>query len=393
MKIVYTYCQFTRSAGTERIIIDKMNYFAEKCGYEVYAVTNQQGNHPFVFPLSPKVKRIDLDVRFCDIYRCNRFVRLFKWFSLERLYSKKFDALMSDLAPDIVISLTYHSYIFKAIANCKLSFCKLLESHIDRRYIHDKDPINRQNPFKWIHAIYDMTHLNHCSRKFDLVVALNNSDAKEWSRYLKAMVIPDVVHLNPTGHLCDKESKRIIFVGRLTEQKGIHDLLKIWELIYKKHSDWSLDIYGDGELHEEIVDEAKRLDMNICVHEPCDHIFECYCKSALLVLTSKYEPFGLVMPEAMSCGLPVVAFDCPSGPAAIITDGQDGYLIKNRDIVQFAEKVCYLIESPNIRIKMGENGVASSRRFSAEQVMPQWESLFRQLVVSKNPKYTDRIKE
>ena len=100
----------------------------------------------------------------------------------------------------------------------------------------------------------------------------------------------------------------------------------------------------------------------------------------MLLLTSKFEPFGLVMPEAMSCGLPVVSFDCPYGPAEIITDGEDGFLIKNRDIHAFADKVCQLIENPPLRKEMGKQAIISSQRFSPEKIMPMWKQLFESIV-------------
>ena len=87
------------------------------------------------------------------------------------------------------------------------------------------------------------------------------------------------------------------------------------------------------------------------------------------------------MPEAMSCGLPVIAFDCPSGPANIINDEVDGYLIKNRDIGEYAEKLCKLIESPRLRQEMGKAAIQSSQRYSTEQVMPLWIRLFQELTM------------
>ena len=99
----------------------------------------------------------------------------------------------------------------------------------------------------------------------------------------------------------------------------------------------------------------------------------------MLLMTSRFEPFGLVLPEAMSCGLPVVAFNCPYGPADIISDGEDGFLIKNKDIYDYVEKVCLLMENEDMRIKMGKAGVLSSQRFKASNIMPQWIQLFSQL--------------
>jgi glycosyltransferase involved in cell wall biosynthesis len=106
---------------------------------------------------------------------------------------------------------------------------------------------------------------------------------------------------------------------------------------------------------------------------------EKYIGSSILLLTSLFEPFGLVLPEAMSCGLPVVSFDCPYGPADIITDGVDGFLIKNRDVQAFADRVCQLIEDKELRVRMGQAAIKSSQRYRADVIMPKWKELFESL--------------
>ena len=103
----------------------------------------------------------------------------------------------------------------------------------------------------------------------------------------------------------------------------------------------------------------------------------------MLVMSSLYEPFGLVLAEAMSCGLPVVAFDCPYGPADIITDEVDGYLIADRNIELFAQRVGQLISDYDLRVKMGKAAVISSQRYQASCIMPQWIQLFEQLTSSR----------
>ena len=100
----------------------------------------------------------------------------------------------------------------------------------------------------------------------------------------------------------------------------------------------------------------------------------------MLLMTSLYEPFGLVLVEAMSCGLPVIAFDCPYGPADIIHDGEDGYLVENRNIEAYFNRVCQLMENDRVRQDMGWAAVRSSQRYKAENIMPQWNQLFLELV-------------
>ena len=101
----------------------------------------------------------------------------------------------------------------------------------------------------------------------------------------------------------------------------------------------------------------------------------------MLLMTSLYEPFGLVLVEAMSCGIPVVAFDCPYGPSDIIQDGVDGYLVEAGNVEAYSGRVCQLIENEELRRKMGQNGFLSAQRYRAEMVMPLWNQLCNELII------------
>jgi glycosyltransferase involved in cell wall biosynthesis len=97
------------------------------------------------------------------------------------------------------------------------------------------------------------------------------------------------------------------------------------------------------------------------------------------MMTSQFEPFGLVLPEAMSCGLPVVAYDCPYGPASIISQGADGFLIKNNDREAFAQQMKQLMADRELRLSVGKKAAESAKRFDACRIMPQWKELFEKL--------------
>ena len=382
MKIVYVYPHFRDFGGTERVLIDKMNYFAGQEGYEVYSVTHEQGNCPMAYKMSPQVKHIDLGLRYGPLFKYNSLVRIFKGMQYDKLLKSRYDELIQSLKPDIVIATTYYNNLISIVGACPVPYVRILESHINKRYILNNDPRNQKSILRWLHTSFLMKSLTCSARHFDLLVTLNDEDMKDWAEYVKTTVISNVVHLNPTNKISDSASKRIIFVGRYTEQKGIDELFKVWQIVHFKHPDWHLDLYGEGHLMGNLLYEAKRLNIGIEVHKPDKDIFSRYLESSIFVLTSIFEPFGLVMPEAMSCGLPVVAFDCPYGPKDIIEDGKTGFLIPNRDISLYAEKVCDLIESYNLRKKMGEAAVVSSQRFSYDKVMPQWKGLFEKLIKS-----------
>ena len=218
-------------------------------------------------------------------------------------------------------------------------------------------------------------------RKASGIVALTKEDSNNWRRVNSfSVVIPNIVQLNITGDYCDYNSRHIIFVGRFFYQKGIDALIEIWKIVFHRHPDWHLDMYGEGEMKEYYQKITDKLHINIHIHKPESTIFKRYCECSMLLLSSIYEPFGLVLPEAMSCGLPVVAFDCPYGPAEIISNGVDGFLVKNRDVNEFATRVCQLIEDKNLRIQMGQAAIKSSQRYRADNVMPKWKELLESLV-------------
>jgi glycosyltransferase involved in cell wall biosynthesis len=224
-------------------------------------------------------------------------------------------------------------------------------------------------------------YLQQAVRKSRIVVALTKGDADEWRKLTpNVCVIPNVVHLNDSGVYGDCSAKSVIFVGRFSKQKDVGSLLRIWTLVHQRHPDWSLHVYGGYFVEQDVLlDEIRQLDANIHVYEPTPDMLEKYKESSVLLLTSRYEPFGLVLPEAMSCGLPVVAFDCPYGPADIISNGTDGFLVKSGDIKCYVEKVCCLLENWDLRQKMGRAGKQASQRFDASRVMPMWKNVFEQI--------------
>ena len=231
---------------------------------------------------------------------------------------------MNDIKPDFI--LTARITLVPGIIAAKKNIPFIYESHssyISDRFLSDG----------WF-SMLKRRYFNRDVRHASLVVALTDGDASEWKRITpNVCVIPNVVSLNKTGIYSSCESKVAIFVGRFSKQKDIQSLLKIWSIVSNRHPDWHLHIYGGyGEEKKVLMDMIKEMGCNISVFPPTLDILEKYRESSLLLLTSLFEPFGLVLPEAMSCGLPVVAFDCPYGPRDIIRDGVDGFVIDNRDI-------------------------------------------------------------
>ena len=366
MRIVYLYPSLAIWGGIERILVDKMNYMVREYGYEVYMITSDQGQHPIPFDIDERVHLIDMNIRFHTRYRYGRVRRWMEYRRMLRTYHNRLYHLLKEIQPNVLACTS--SQEVRPLLKIKENIPLIVESHI-----------NFSHPDTWIHRIQTYIN-NYWIGKAEAVVTLTNGDAENWSRVSKNVhVIPNVVHLNETSKYSDCTAQRVLFVGRFEEQKSIGDLFAIWKLVYPQHPDWQLDLYGEGTLWNHYKQEADALNINIKLHHPTRQIMDVYRNSSILVLTSLYEPFGLVLPEGMSCGLPVVSFDSPYGPATIITEREEGFLIPNRDHQVFANRLELLMNDLDLRHQMGMKAIISSQRFSADKIMTMWKEFFEQL--------------
>ena len=111
-----------------------------------------------------------------------------------------------------------------------------------------------------------------------------------------------------------------------------------------------------------------------------ENINDKYAESSIFVLSSRFEGFGMVIIEAMKCGVPAVSFACPCGPKDIITDGKDGFLVNNGNTKQLAERICYLIEHEEERKEMGKNAIETAKKYDINEIGKQWKELFEKIV-------------
>lgn len=177
------------------------------------------------------------------------------------------------------------------------------------------------------------------------------------------------------------DSKKIITVGRLEKVKG-HDLLiKVAKKVRDKHNDWTWDIYGDGKFKDTI-------EKNIIENGVKDFVFlkgnvnnlnDIYSEYAFFVLTSYYEGIPLVLLEAQESKLPVVSFDCPTGPAEIIEHNINGFIIPTYNIDKMAEKICELIENKNKRIQFSNNAKINLKNFDKKNIIQKWIDLIENI--------------
>lgn len=217
----------------------------------------------------------------------------------------------------------------------------------------------------------------------DKIVTLTEREKQE---YKKKFNIKDkkimTIH-NPVDEKlfeCQKEyqktSKKIITVGRIDYAKGYEYLIKVAKVVLTKHPDWQWHIYGDGEgnYKNKIIDLIKqnKLENHIILQGNHSDIYDLYQNYSFYVMTSRYEGLPMVLLEAKAKKLPIVSFDINSGPSDIIRDTVDGFLIRAFDCEVMAEKICELIENPDLRQKLSDNAYGNLDKFSKEKIIKQW---------------------
>lgn len=378
MKIAYLYTAIVTRGGADRMIIQKANYLAEKYGYEVYIITDSQAGRPPVFPLSPLVKHIDLEIDFDEQYRYGFLKRGVCYFRLMNKYKKKLSRTLNEIRPDIVMTTLGRDLDF--LTSLHDGSKKIGESHIAKHFSRNFHLMEQRGiPYRWI-ARYWRKKQERAVGQLDALVVLTQQDAREWEKIKEAVVIPNPAPFIPqesstcTGH-------KIISVGRLSEQKGYDMLIEAWTSLSPKYPDWEIDVYGEGELHDRL---QKKIDENgiqksFHLKKPVDTIADKYLESAFYVMSSRFEGFGLVLIEAMACGLPCISFDCPYGPADIITNRKDGLLIENGNIEQLANGIRYLIEQEEVRKEMGQKAKQAVQRYQPDKIMRKWDQLFKSI--------------
>lgn len=378
MKIAYIYTALLTVGGADRVLTDKANYFADIKNYEIYIITDSQADKPPVFPLSPKVNLIDLYVNFDEEYHYGLIKRTLCYFRLMHEYKKKLKKILYELKPDFVISLCGREMDF--LTDLKDGSIKIGESHIAKKYMRNFHLMEQRGIlYKIIVKIWRYKQENNI-KKLDAFVVLTKQDADSWKKVRKALVIPNSCVIIPP-YISNCNSKKIISVGRLNEQKGFERLIQAWANTKSKHPKWQIDIYGSGEEKRKLEDLIKKLGIedSFHIHPPTMNIIEKYCESSLYVMSSKFEGFGMVLVEAMNCGLPCISFDCPYGPSDIIQNGVNGYLVENGNIKKLGDAIEVLINNDALRQEMGKKALALVQKYNPKNIMNLWINLFNSL--------------
>nr|WP_297308292.1 glycosyltransferase family 4 protein [uncultured Flavobacterium sp.] len=348
----------TLKGGTERAVINLcnglLNLYENSYQIKIISLFSSPSELTF-FNVNPKVEIIHLAIK-----ANNNFIYKPLWYyHLIQKVKKTFQ----DNNFNIVIGTTYvHNILLPLISSNKKT--KLIGcEHEVYNY-----------PSKLIRFFRKISY-----KKLNNLVVLNETEKKHYSSIKQVCIIPNSLTISNSS-TSNLENKNIIAVGRLTEHKGFDLLIRAMVDVVKKHPDWVLNIYGDGEDKKSLIDLIinNKLEKNIFLKGNAKNINDFYLDSSIFVLSSRWESFGLVIIEAMNAGLPIIAFNCV-GPKTLIKDGENGFLVPKYNLNLFSDKICHLIENNNIKIDMAKKAHIYSKQFEENKIIPLWHKLLQHI--------------
>ena len=363
IKLLYITNAIKGAAGLERVLAIKASYLADKLNYEVHILVLNHNNDSIFYNFSTKIILHDISVTGNPLHYLKTYIKGIQ----NTIYKVK---------PDIISVCDdgLKAFFLPKIINKKIPI--VYERHVSKIIELGLNP----SVFKQITSKVKFLAMNYLAKSFDKFIVLTNDNLNEW-KGKNVVVISNPLSFYP------KESstllnKKVIAVGKQGVQKGYDRLLTSWQIVHKKHPSWQLSIYGSFESSGTLVAQAKELNIENSVHfyEPVKNIESKFLESSIFAFSSRFEGFGMVLIEAMACGIPCVSFNCSCGPSEIIKNNEDGFLVENGNTTIFADKLLFLIENENQRIAMGNAAKENVKRYLPENIMPQWDTLFKELI-------------
>jgi len=363
MKILYVTNSISGAGGLERVLAIKASYLADKLGYDVHIIAMNHKQEQVFYEFSSNIHLHNIVVAGNPMAYINA-------------YAKGIKAVVKSLKPD-VISVCDDGFKGFFLPNLLGKPCPMIyERHVSKIIAVGPNP----GFIRKIQTGIKFRLMNFLAKKYDKFVVLTPDNVREW-QLDNIEVIP-----NPLSFFPEESSalnqKKVIAVGRQSYQKGYDLLLQSWELISSKYPEWNLEIYGKHDPEQNLQQQAeqRKITNTVRFYEPVKDIEQKYLDASIFVMSSRFEGFGMVLTEAMACGVPCVSFDCPCGPADIISNNEDGLLAANGDISDLAAKLSMLIENDAMRIEMGKKAKENVTRFLPQVIVKQWDELFKSLV-------------
>lgn len=355
-KVCFLIGSISHSGGTERVTTVIANEFANS-GEQVHILSLHGGEKPFFEQSSHIVNACLFE------HKISMKTHFFETISKIRKYLIKNQI-------DILIVVDSISCVFTVPACIGLDVKHICWEHFNLK-------VNLGSRFRnlgrWLAA-----------RWCDQIVTLTERDKSFWVEKhrnieKKMIVIPNPSPFHEVNHVPSLESKMALAVGRLDYIKGFDLLLEAWAIFCKQNQDWTLSIVGGGaeELRLKQIACDLGISSRVIFLGQQKNVDQFYRQASIYCLSSRNEGFPMVLLEAQSYGLPIVAFDCDTGPSEIVKHGFNGYLVPVFNTVELSKNIVKIAKSNNVEYKeLVDNSKINVMSFSIEHVYMSWSKVF-----------------
>ena len=361
MRLLYVTTKISGAGGMQRVLAVKSDFLIVNKGYEIHIlITNAEDDESVLYDFNPQIVFHNINPHRSALH--------YFW-----SYKKLLNECVEAINPDIIIMMDNGLKSFLLPFILKKKYPLIYELHVSKYILKSEGIMAVKDKFIFPFMAF-------AASRFYAFVVLTHNGSSEW-KLNNLHVIPNPLWFT-TDQVNNTESKIAVAVGRHVYEKGYDRMFTVWKQVLASYPDWQLHIYGDAHKETDLYGLAKQegiLD-NVKFFGAEKDIIKVYQNASVYLMTSRYEGFGMVLLEAMACGLPCVAFDCPVGPSGIIKDNYNGFLIEDGDIQNFTEALKKLIDDKDMHIEMGYNAKVSSAGFALPLVMKQWDTLFESVV-------------
>lgn len=365
MRILFFIPSLDRSGGTERVCSVIASAFAERAGYTVGIVSMFSGLSPFF--------EINLSISVYSLFKSKHRFKYIVPVTIFRLRR-----LLNIFHPDLLINVNIDSTLcwYSVPARWRTNTSNITWEHLNLNMNLLSRRIARALAARWA----------------DAVVTLTERDLVNWHERFRPRALIVAIP-NPCSYTCRAEPYRedshiVLAAGHLTHRKGFDLLIRAWGAIPAVvRRDWRLRLVGSGEEEHALTDLVASLSIADSVNfvGRKEDMAEEYTGAGLFVLSSRKEGLPMVLLEAMSFGLPVVAFDCETGPAEIVVDGQTGLLTAPEDVPALSKAMSRMMSDSQFRSECARRALRRASDYSIERVLEKWEVLFDALRTKSHP--------
>lgn len=376
MKIIYCLENLAYSGGIERVISERASYMADRWGYEIILVTTEQGAEPCFYPLSPKVRTIDLEINYAEVKSSSWLLSRIRFLQKRKIHRERLTNLVSHEKPDVLVS-TFNSPERSFLPKLKDGSRKVGELHLSLELETASTQYAQSHLLqKMLIRIRQFCFIS-LLKKYDRIVVISRTDYYRLAeKRIQVSYIPNPLSWEATEKRQTVSEKRILSVGRMDYLKGHDRLIDVWKHIEPDYPDWTLHIYGGGSpewLQKQITEKKLR---RIAIHAPQKGIQAEYERSSVFISGSRSEGFSMVILEALSVGLPVVCFDCETGPRDLVSSYYNGFLVPDGDADAFVSSLRRLMDDEARRELYGRNALCKASEFRVERVMEMWKNIW-----------------